>query len=375
MSGQEEEQVQVLVVSAGPAGLAAALELAGRGLAPLILERRPASGSHPQATALTSETMQLIRRWGAEPEVRRLGFHCEHAMSIRSCLTGPEIQRVPFPGHVWTCAQDHLETILAQRAAAAGARLRYGAELAGLHPADGGMLASVAAPPGPPATIRARYVVGADGARSAVRQATGIATSRARTFGDWISILFRAPLRDHTGDQLYMVYGIGDPSTGGVLVPTDAADRWIRGISWHPERGERLDDYDEKRCTALIRSAAGVPGLPVEITDIRAFTMTAALADHYRAGRAILAGDAAHVFTPATGMGLNLAIHDAAVLARVLADTIEHGDQPQGLDQYEQACKPPAEKLLEPELGPPEPARARSSTPAAASPRPGRTSA
>ena len=227
MSGQEEEQVQVLVVGAGPAGLAAALELAGRGLAPLILERRPASGSHPRATALTSETMQLIRRWGAEPEVRRLGFHCEHAMSIRSCLTGPEIQRVPFPGHVWTCAQDHLETILAQRAAAAGARLRYGAELAGLHPADGGMLASVAAPPGPPATIRARYVVGADGARSAVRQATGIATSRARTFGDWISILFRAPLRDHTGDQLYMVYGIGDPSTGGVLIPTDAADRWI----------------------------------------------------------------------------------------------------------------------------------------------------
>jgi len=319
--------------------------------------------------------MQLVRRWGAEAEVRRLGFHCEHAMSIRSCLTGPEIQRVSFPDHVWTCAQDHLETILAQRATATGARLRYGAALAGLHPADGEMLASVAAPPGPVTTIRARYVVGADGARSVVRQATGIATSRARTFGDWISILFRAPLRDHAGDQLYMVYGIGDPSTGGVLVPADAADRWIRGISWHPERGERLEDYDEKRCTALIRSAAGIPGLPVEITGIRAFTMTAALADHYRAGRAVLAGDAAHVFTPATGMGLNLAIHDATVLARVLADTIEHGDQPQALDQYEQACRPLAEKLLEPELGPPEPARARSSTPAAVSPRPGRTSA
>src|SRR5271165_6807616 len=266
MTCHEEECVQVLVVGAGAAGLATSLELARRGLAPLVLERLPGASSHPRATALTAETMQLMTRWGAGPEARRLGFRSKHAMSIRSCLTGPEIQRVPFPGHVWTCAQDHLETILAQRAAATGARLRYGAELAGLHPADGGMLASVAAPPGPPATIRARYVVGADGARSAVRQATGIATSRARTFGDWISILFRAPLRDHTGGQLYMVYGIGDPSTGGVLVPTDAADRWIRGISWHPERGERLDDYDEERCTALIRSAAGVPGLPVEIT-------------------------------------------------------------------------------------------------------------
>jgi len=259
MNGQEEERVQVLVAGAGPAGLAVALELAGRGLAPLILERRLVTGSHPRATALSAETMQLISGWGAEPEVRRLGFRCEHVMSIRSCLTGPEIQRVPFPDHVWACAQDYLETILAKRAATAGAQLRYGAELTGLHPADGEMLATVAAPPGPLTTIRARYVVGADGARSTVRQAAGIATSRARAFGDGISILFRSPLRDYTGDPPCMVYGIGDPSTGGVIVPTDATDRWIRGIPWHPERGERLEDYDQERCTALIRSAAGVP--------------------------------------------------------------------------------------------------------------------
>jgi 2-polyprenyl-6-methoxyphenol hydroxylase-like FAD-dependent oxidoreductase len=352
VNGQREERVQVLIVGAGPAGLAAALELAARGLAPLILERRPATGSHPRATALTAETLQLISRWGAEPDVRRLGFACEHAMSIRSCLTGPEIQRVPLDGHVWACAQDHLETILADRAAGAGARLRYGAELTGLHPDGQEMLATVAAAPGLPATIRARYVVGADGAHSAVRRAAGIATSRARAFGDWISILFRSPLRDYTGDPPCLVYGIGDPATGGVIIPTDAADRWIRGLPWHPGHGERLEDFSHQRCTALIRSAAGVPDLPVEITGIRAFTMTAAIADQYRAGRCVLAGDAAHVFTPATGMGLNLAIHDGTVLAQALATTIEHGDQPHMLDQYEQACKPLAEKLLEAELAP-----------------------
>jgi putative polyketide hydroxylase len=349
VNDQIEERVQVLIVGAGPAGLATALELAARGLAPLIVERRPTASSHPRATALTGETMQLIRRWGAEPDVRRLGFACEYAMSIRSCLTGPEIQRVPFADHVWACAQDHLETILARRAAAAGARLRYEAGLTGLQAVGDGVLATVAIPPGPPTIIRARYVVGADGAHSVVRDAAGIATSRARAFGDWISILFRSPLRDYTGDRPCLVYGIGHPPAS-VIVPTDAADRWIHGLSWHPKHGEHLADFDQQRCTALIRSAAGVPDLPVQITDIRAFAMTAAIADQYRAGRIILAGDAAHVFTPATGMGLNLAVHDATVLAQALADTIEHRDQPHLLDQYEQTCRPLAEKLLEPEL-------------------------
>jgi putative polyketide hydroxylase len=256
---------------------------------------------------------------------------------------------VPFDDHVWACSQDHLESILALRAEAAGARLLYGAELIGLQSAGESMLATVAVPPGQPITIRASYVVGADGARSAVRQAVGIETSRSRAVGDWISVLFHSALRDYTGIRPCMVYGIGDPPAC-VLVPTDSADRWIHGLPWHPELGERLEDFDQERCTALIRSAVGIPRLPVEITHVRAFRMTAAIADQYRAGRAVLAGDAAHVFTPTTGMGLNLAIHDGAVLAEALVAAIDLGDQPSMLDQYEQSCRPLAEKLLEPEL-------------------------
>jgi 2,4-dichlorophenol 6-monooxygenase len=84
------------------------------------------------------------------------------------------------------------------------------------------------------------------------------------------------------------VYGIGDPSTGGVISPTDATDRWIRGIGWYPERGERLVDYDTSCCIDIVRSAVGVEDLPVAIADVRAFRMVAGIADRYVAGRLLL---------------------------------------------------------------------------------------
>ncbi len=140
---------------------------------------------------------------------------------------------------VWTCAQDDLEAILAARARAAGAQLRHRAELTSLQPAHDGVLATAATTDGRLQTIRARYVLGADGAHSMARQAAAIMTSRTRS--------------------------------------------------------------------------------------------------------------AAHVFTPVSGMGLNLALHDATVAAGCLASAIRHG-RDEVLDHYETTCKPLAEDLLAPEL-------------------------
>jgi len=351
MNSTSSQQTQVLIVGAGAAGLAAAIDLGDRGFFPLVVERRAAPSAHPRATALTGATMALMARWGLEAEVRRLGFCSRHAMSVRPSLIGPEISRVPFNDHVWTCAQDQLEAVLARRAVAAGADICYHATLASLQRSEPGIVATVAFADGRYTTITARYVIGADGAHSTVRRECGIATNRSQDFGHWISIVFHAPLRQHASDPPYMVYLIDNHAAGGgVLVPAGPSSRWIRGLAWHPEQGERLESYTNYRCAELIRAAAGIPDLPVTINEVRSFQMTAALADTYRAGRVVLLGDAAHVFTPSSGMGLNLALHDATVAARILAAAIRDGDQPATLDQYEQACRPLAEDLLAPEL-------------------------
>jgi 2-polyprenyl-6-methoxyphenol hydroxylase-like FAD-dependent oxidoreductase len=147
-----------------------------------------------------------------------------------------------------------------------------------------------------------------------------------------------------------MVYGIANTDPIGVLVPTDATDRWIRGVPWHPEVGERLEDYDAACCTPLIRSAVGIPTLPVAIQAVQAFGMAAALAERYRVGRVLLVGDAAHIFPPTSGMGLNTAIQDGVVVARCLAHALQNSEAVENLDAYEAERRPVAEQLLASDL-------------------------
>ena len=165
-----------------------------------------------------------------------------------------------------------------------------------------------------------------------------------------MSILFRSPLRRYTGDPPCLVYGITNTDPFGVLVPTDATDRWIRGIPWHPEAGERMEDYEVTSCTALIRSAVGIQELPIDILEVQSFAMVAALADRYREGRVLLVGDAAHLFTPSSGMGLNVALQDGVIAAHCLAQAIKDDDALDVLETYETERRPVAGRLLASDL-------------------------
>jgi putative polyketide hydroxylase len=347
MERWSSDEVDILVVGGGVAGLAAGLVLGELGLSALVIERRPDWSSHPRATALTGATMELFGRWGIKPEVTEAGFSSLPAMSLRPSLVGPELQRIPFPEHVWTCAQDRLEPILCRRTRSAGTPVIYGWELSALQVGEDGVRATMRAPStGASREVRARFVIGADGASSTVRRRAGIGMSRLRTYGEYLSILFQAPLRDLTGDPPCMVYGITNTDPLGVIVPTDAADRWIRGVPWHSETGASGATFNIEACMTIVRAAVGSASVPVSILATQSFAMAAGLADRFRVGRVLLAGDAAHIFTPSTGMGLNLAIEDGVSVAQYLAEAQKGGGSLEALDAYAAERQLIAERLL-----------------------------
>lgn len=341
-----EEQAEVLIAGGGPAGLAAAIELADNGIEPLILEQRRGLSGPARVTTLTAQAMQLMWRWGIAGEVSRQGFPAERAMSVRARLTAPELRRVPLTEHVWSCPQDRLEEILSVRALAGGAEIRYGTQLIGLRPVPDGATATAATTDGVAAGIRARYVIGADGARSVVRQSCGIGAAPPPHPEHWLSIMFRAPLRDHVCNPPYMMYELDGPAGDGCfVVPADARDRWLLCLQWHPELGQGQTDYGTARCAGLVRAAAGLPGLPVQVLGVQPFQLARAGADQFRAGRVLLAGDAARAFPAATAPGLGVALQDGAAAAELIARALAHGDDPDTLDDYERGVRQRADQL------------------------------
>jgi putative polyketide hydroxylase len=223
----------------------------------------------------------------------------------------------------------------------AEAQVVFGAELTTFEQDEEGVSATIIdRPTGDTTLVRAHYVVTADGVYSRIREQLGIAMQGPDHLANFLSILFRADLKGLLGGRVHGLYFIRHPQAPGVFVPTSTDGRWNFGMEWHPEQGERLEDYHQECCITLVRMAAGMVALDVELVGVQAFTFAAQVARRYGKGNVFLAGDAAHCMTPSGGMGMNTGIHDAHNLAWKLAAVLKGWADPRLLSTYESERRP-----------------------------------
>jgi len=357
------ENVPVLIVGAGPAGLTAALLLARYSVPALLVERHAGTSIHPRARGLNVRTMEIYRSLGLEPPIRAAGaaLVASRYMLFVDTLAGAEIRRVPddellpmgdtlaaFTPCGWCqCAQDELEPILVAAARAAGADLRFDTALTALRQDATGVTATVVTrATGAAHTIRAQYAIAADGANSPVRAALGVVLEDHGTMGHYVNIYFRADLRALVAGREFGICFVENPAAAGLFLAVNNSDRWLFNAEYHPQTGAGPADFTPARCLEIVRAAVGLPDLDVEILSVLPWEAAARVAPTMIVGRVALAGDAAHVMPPAGGFGLNTGVQDAHNVAWKLAAVLRDGADPALLATYNAERQPVAAAIV-----------------------------
>ncbi|GAA2405802.1 FAD-dependent oxidoreductase [Nonomuraea africana] len=356
------ERTQVLVVGGSLVGLSTALFLRRHGVDVVLVERHAGTSIHPRTPGYNARTMELFRAAGMEEAVRAAGPWRLNGSGLlwAESLTSPNHHWLAPPNahsvqdgfaDVSPCddavlSQDVLEPVLREHAEALGADLRFGTELTEFDSASDGVTATLTVrSSGTRVTVRADYLVAADGAASAVRARLGIGTSGVGVLEHVAGIMVRADLGAALRDRRFAICQVDNPRFSGMV--RVVGDKIALHVTFRPDRGESADQFTGERCVELTRAAVGLPDLAVEPLDVLPWQMTAAVADRFAEGRVFLAGDAAHVMPPAGAYGANTGIQDAANLAWKLAYVLHGWAGAALLDTYDAERRPVAQLTVE----------------------------
>ncbi|WP_437022499.1 FAD-dependent oxidoreductase [Streptomyces sp. enrichment culture] len=357
MSGQAAESVPVLVVGGSLVGLSTSVFLGRLGIEHMLVERHAGTSTHPRGRGNNVRTMEIFRTAGLEADIRRAARTLarndgvlqvdtltggRRRWIIRGISAGVDVSEVSSSD--WClCSQNDLEPVLLEHARRGG-DIRFGTEMVSFTQGPGGVRARlVHRDTGQTYTVDAGFLVAADGPRSPVRTRLGIGMSGPGDLFHNVSVTFRSKrLKDHVGEKRFVVCYVTDPRGEGALLPVDNEERWVIHLPWFPDRGETLEDFTDDRCAAHIRSAAGVPGIDVEITGKAPWHASKRVADSYGQGRVFLAGDSAHEMPPTGAFGSNTGIQDAHNLAWKLAAVLRGWAGTPLLDTYERERRPVA---------------------------------
>ncbi len=357
--------IPVLIIGAGPVGLSTALFLAQQGTPSLVIERHPGTSIHPRARGINVRTMELFRQLGLENAVRQGGTALVNSkyFLVVETLAGAELHRFDrstiggggqgfspqiSPAQYCMCAQDELEPVLLQAARERGCAVRFGSELVSFEQDETGVTAHIKErATGTEQTIRADYLVAADGAHSTVRQQLQIPTTGRGIMIHEINIYFRTDLHTLAQDRPFILCYVQNPEIQAVLLSVNNTDRWLLNVPYSLEQGVSPADFTPEYCQELVRKAIGLPDLAPEILGILPWEAAVRVAERYQQQRIFLAGDAAHVMPPSGAFGMNTGIQDAHNLAWKLTSVLNGQASPALLTTYDAERRPVAQLTTE----------------------------
>ncbi len=349
------ERVPVLIVGAGPIGLALAGDLGWRGVSCVLIEKTAGEVEHPKMDLIGVRTMEFCRRWGIADWVRDAPYPGDYPQDYvwLTSLTGYELGREPFPGRAFeSCPpqspqkrervpQDMFDPIIKRFATSFDhVNLQNNTELVSFKEFPDHVRATVRdVASGTSRTIEADYLIGTDGAASTVREQLGIPMSGNPALTYTTNVIFRCPdfASLHDKGLGYRFIFIGPEGTWLTIVAINGGDRFRMSIVGTPDKV----NHSEADIRASLRRAMG-KDFDYEILSVLRWVRRELVADSYGTDRVFLAGDSVHLTSPTGALGMNSGMQDAVDLGWKLDAVIRGWGGPNLLKSYEIERKPVA---------------------------------
>lgn len=335
------EQTGILIVGAGPTGLALAITLQQAGVDYLLIDKLAAGLNTSRAAVIHAHTLEMLEPLGVVEDLAKRGRQLQH-FSVREgdrALLRLQFDKLPTRfNHILMIPQQETEAVLADRLASLGGRVHRGVSALSIRENGAGYEVRIDAADGE-RTVRADYVVAGDGMHSVVRESAGIGfegDSYADSF-----VLADVTMTWQTDRDEVAFY----MSPEGPVVVAPLPHGHFRVVA-------TVENAPEKPDAALIETIMNTRGPKSQRIKVgemfwsSRFRLHHRVASAYRKGNVFLMGDAAHVHSPAGGQGMNTGLVDAVILGRLLVGVLKQGRPVSDLDQYETLRRPAAQKVL-----------------------------
>ncbi|MEA2145441.1 MAG: 2,4-dichlorophenol 6-monooxygenase [Solirubrobacteraceae bacterium] len=361
-------ETEVLIVGSGPAGAAAALCLATLGVDHIVATKYRWTANTPRAHITNQRTVEIFRDLGIEDEIKEGGTP-QHLMGdtvFCTSLSGDEIGRVrtwgthPARQADYTLAspcshcdlpQTLLEPILIGHAAARGSHIRFDTEYVGLEQDETGVTVLVRDRLSDHAySIRAKYMIGADGGRSQVAQDIGLPFEGQMDIAGSMNIVFHADLTSKVALRPSVLFWVLQPGSDiggigmGLVRMVRPWDEWL--IVWGYDINEPPPELDDAQAIRIVHNLIGDATVPVTIRSTSLWGNNKMYATRYRNGRVFCMGDAVHRHPPSNGLGSNTSVQDAYNLAWKLAFVLSRRAGEALLDSYDAERAPVGKQIV-----------------------------